>query len=158
MDEQVREEAVRIRLCQAKTDHFSHGYHLTLSAAGRSLCPLEATIAYLQHLQATSQGQPFFVLGSGSFPTCQAVETTLRICLQDLRTSTGTPPSLRIGAGTTVVRNGVSPQGTSHSADWPMDSDVTPASCYVFLNFLPPAKSVSIERENSPVSFCRFSL
>ncbi|GAV05614.1 hypothetical protein RvY_15714 [Ramazzottius varieornatus] len=111
-DVQLDKDLVRIRLQQSKTDQFSHGYSVRLSATGRTVCPVRAVAKYLHYKEVRGhESAPFFQFASGQFLTRQSIDSTPKMCVRDVPNSHRySSHSLRIGAATAAAQNGASPQ------------------------------------------------
>jgi hypothetical protein len=109
-DVRMQENGLEIRLRRSKTDQLGHGYHLKITATGRSVCAVRAYRKYVA-IRASPQrsaSQPLNTFGNGRPLDRKSVDHVLKQLLADNpqkhRLNTH---SFRIGAATTAADNNV---------------------------------------------------
>ncbi|XP_055345168.1 uncharacterized protein LOC129593014 [Paramacrobiotus metropolitanus] len=115
----LNEDALIITIRSSKTDQFHPGYRITLSATGRSVCPVRSTKAYMDVRITTGKNDPFFILPNGSYVTRHSFERAMKTGLA------GVPDidrygthSFRIGGSSAAAANGTSHQRLQEAGRW----------------------------------------
>ena len=130
---------IQVRLKASQTDPFRQGVSVYLGATGGDICPVAAVLDYMVR-RGPGVG-PFFTFLDGSFLAQDRFVRAVREALQSagVDSSSYAGHSFRIGAATTVARQGVPDSTIKMLGRWE-------SSAYILYNRTPREALASVSR------------